>query len=389
MRRWLKLALAFIVLAALVAAAQLYFNMPVLIRYGEWQAQPSAAIVISFALVLLALLAIVVKVAALILFLPSRIASWRQHKNEQRRIKVHIDTLRNLILGDVRAAQKGFARLANDHNESAAVYAAHAARLTDGENDKSAFLRRAAAASADGDNAAVVILSKAQLAYHQGQATEALALLAQNDKNAAPEMLRLLYQIRVERQDSAGALTALYRLRDIAPAAQLDDSVCEVISNHFATCDNANEVNVFWRDSLRDGERKNTTLAASRARALHRLGDPKNAAAILTKILKQSGAQAEVFFAVVAIGDAPLCETAFTIGQTRADMEDGKALLPAMAELAARLGYWGKARRYYQMANAAEPGKYARDIAKLPADDNASATSANSAADAKTPVAGV
>ena len=54
MRRWLKLALAFIVLAALVAAAQLYFNMPVLIRYGEWQAQPSAAIVITFALVLLA-----------------------------------------------------------------------------------------------------------------------------------------------------------------------------------------------------------------------------------------------------------------------------------------------------------------------------------------------
>ena len=103
----------------------------------------------------------------------------------------------------------------------------------------------------------------------------------------------------------------------------------------------------------------------------------------------KSGAQAEVFFAVAAIGDAPLCETAFTIGQTRADMEDGKALLPAMAELAARLGYWGKARRYYQMANAAEPGKYARDIAKLPADDNASATSANSAADAKTPVAGV
>ena len=62
MRRWLKLALAFIVLAALVAAAQLYFNAPVLIRNGEWQAQPSARdCPISFALVLLALLAIVAK----------------------------------------------------------------------------------------------------------------------------------------------------------------------------------------------------------------------------------------------------------------------------------------------------------------------------------------
>lgn len=385
MKWWLKLALTLVALAAFIGAAQLYFHHPVLIRYGEWQAHPPVSVVATFALAVLAVLAVVVKFAAAVLFLPSRIAMWRRRKNEQRRVKNHLDAMRYLILGDERAARKKFARLADEHSDSAAVYAAFAARLADDDGNnaesKNVFLRRVAASPANTEDAAVVLLAKAQLAYRQGQATEAMALLA-NDKNAPPEMLRLLYRIRMERKDDAGALGALYQLRDAAPARGLDDEVRGVIIRHFAACADAAAVNAFWDDSLRDSERKNTGLIALRARALHRLGDTKTAAAILAKVIKQSGAAAEVFYAAAAIGDSALCETAFSIGESRANTESGKALLPATAELAARLGYWGKARRYYQMANAAEPGKYAREIAKLPS-DSATTTSEN------TPAAGV
>lgn len=373
MKWWLKLAITLVALAAVVAAAQLYFNHSVLIRYGEWQAQPPVSVVATFALAVLAVLAVVVKVAAAVLFLPSRIAEWRRRKSEQRRVKNHLDAMRHLILGDNNAARKKFARLADDHKDGAAVYAAFAARLAD-DNDaagKDGFLRIAAASPAEGDNGAVVALVKAQLAYRQGQATESIALLS-GGKNPPPEMLRLLYRIRLERKDDAGALAALYRLRDAAPSRALDDEVRAVITGHFSRCADAAAVNAFWDDSLRDGERKDTRLIALRARALHRLGDAKAAAAVLSKVIKQSGASAEVFYAAAAIGDSALLESAFSIGESRiqaeGDKESGKALLPATAELAAGLGYWGKARRYYQMANIAEPGKYAREIAKLPPD---------------------
>ncbi|MGI9338380.1 MAG: heme biosynthesis HemY N-terminal domain-containing protein [Gammaproteobacteria bacterium] len=386
MKWWLKLALALVALAAVVGAAQLYFHHPVLVRYGEWQAQPPVSVVAAFALAFLAVLAVVVRFVVAVLFLPSRIAGWRRRKNEQRRVKNHLDAMRHLILGDKRAAQKKFARLADDHNESAAVYAAFAARLAENNAEsKDVFLRRAAASPAEGEDAAVVLYAKAQLAYHQGQATEALALLAK-DKNAPPEMLRLLYRIRMERKDDGGALGALYRLRDVAPAAELDGEVRDVIARHFAACADADAVNAFWDESLRDGERKNTELIALRVRALHRLGDVKTAMTILAKVVKQSGASAEVFYAAAAIGDSALCEAAFSIGESRIQAAEGKEakgkMLPATAELAARLGYWGKARRYYQMANVAEPGKYAREIAKLPADST-------SAAGDNAPVAGV
>ena len=377
--RWFKFAVALLLFAALVGGAQLYLNDPVLVQYGGWQAQPPAAVVIALSVALLALLALAFKIAAFVLFLPANVAKWRRRKAEERKLESQLDVLRALVLEDERAALKVFARLADDDDEGAAICAVHAAKLSQNNPRKrDEFLRLAAAADASGENGAVVLLAKARLAYHQGQHTEALTLLSQAGKNAHPAMLRSLFAINKERQDANGALDALYRLRDAAPAPELDAKVQAVITRRLSEAKNVGDINNFWRESLRDGERKNTTLAADYARALHRLGDEKAAQEVLSKAVKAPDVKVDIFHAVAALGDTALCESAFAAGQKLADGEDGKPYLAAMAELAERLGYWGKARRYYQMANAAEPGKYTRAIAKLPAGD-----------DSNTPAAGV
>ncbi len=367
---WLKLALAAVLLAGIVGGAQLYLSDPVLLRYGEWQAEPSAAVVLAMAVAALALLVVAVQLVSLLLFFPSRVAGWRRRRAEERRLTAQTDVLRALILEDKRTALKGFARLAEEGGGGgdSSVYAAHAARLAGGDAGKrDDFLRRASRADAGGENGAVVALAQARLAYHSGRQTEAQTLLEQAaaGKNAPPAMLRSLFKICEARGDWRRALTALYRLREAAPSAELEETTKRAAFAALAGAETTAAAGDVWRESLREGERKNTAFMAEYARAMHRLGDEKNAGEILAKALKSAQPSPEVFFAAAQLGGTALCESAFAAGQNRANMEEGRAYLPAMGEIAERLGYWGKARRYYQMANAVFAGSCARALADI------------------------
>ena len=364
--KWIK----WVVLAAAVVAAfgwaQLYLQDPIEMRYGGWQATPPASVALAAAVVLLLLLALALKLLAWVIFFPLRVAAWRRQRLLGQRQEWLISGMRAAALGDNKQALKHFLKLSAEATTSSSVYAWLAAEAADklGETKKRNELLQQAAA---GEQPQLAAAAKAQRARDEGRLSEAFNILAAaGAPTASPILTKMYLDISQKCGKWVPALEAAYQLRGSSPSAKWKKAVNDMVRLGLEKINDAEGLKSFWKNSVASDEQKNAALLAEYIYALHRVGDAQGVTGVLERAHKTAGDQPAILSAVAALGDNKMCESAFTAHQNRAQEKDGVPYLAPLAMLAERLGLWGKARRYYQMANSARPDpRYTKALAEL------------------------
>ena len=357
----MKVKIFLVAVAAAVAliGAHVYLSEPIVVEYGEWRAEPPLSLALAAALLALAALWLALKILGTVLFLPEHWTRWRGRSAGKKRDKIVADGLRAAGLRDSKLALRSFAALAqNESDPAAAAGALLAAKAADerGESGRRDDWLRAAM---DGNDPQIAALAHAMLARSKGEDREldrALDVLQKADALKGPPALRrLLLEIAAEKRDWNLALTAAYKEAEEFPRRRAAHSPPEIIRRQLADDSaDAAALRTFWKDKVRAGERNDAGLLAAHILALKSRGD--SAEEELDGAVKTRGDASQVLEAVVLAGDAKRCEAALkrAEGLPSSKRESGE-MLRAMAELAARLNLWGKARRYYQMSQAVLP----------------------------------
>jgi HemY protein len=368
MKRAIKLLLFVGLLLGLWAAHYFYLSAPLSLTYGDYSIAPP----LSLALLLLAaaLLAVYIAAKALgfVMFLPRRLRKRLAATREAKRYESLLRGLRALVAGDSAAQEKHFARAAADglSPQIAALLAAAGARAGGRAEKNEQFLRRAIA----GDDAELKAAARAELALSQGRPDEAAAILREAGalKSATPLLADLLRRSCAADGDSAGALAAVNRLRDLRPGDDgkekaLAKEAAGLIRARIAAIANPGELRDFWESQVAPRDREGgggAKLAAVYALRLDALGDAGGAAAIIAKAIKKERPSADFFAAAARIGDDKIAAEALKRAEaliaadTKAELVTA-ATLRAAGELAARFALWGKAREFLEMANSRAP----------------------------------
>lgn len=363
----LKLFALAVAAAAVLIGAHVYLSDPLTIEYGEWRAAPPLSLALAAALLGLAALWLALRILGALFSLPTLLAGWRGRAAGKKRDKLVADGLRAVGLRDAKAALRNFAALAQNEADPAApagaLLAAKAAHER-GETERRDNWLRAAAAAGDLQAAA---FAGALLARNGGELDAAAAILQRADALKGPPALRrLLLEIAAEKGEWQLALTAAYKEADDFPrrAKTHDrpggrggrremprDIIRRLLADDAA---DAATLRTFWKEQVRSAERADPELLAAHILALKARGDP--AEHELDAAVKARADAPEILEAVVLAGDPKRCEAALKRAEDLPQKRRETApMLRAMAELAARLKLWGKARRYYQMAQAVAP----------------------------------
>ena len=345
-----------VAVAAILIGAHVYLGDTLTLEYGEWRASPPLSLALAAALLCFAALWLALRILGALFSLPRALARWRGRSAGKKREKIVAEGLRSVGLRDAKMALRSFASLAQNESDTAAPAGALlAAKAADerGESERRDGWLRAAA---NGGDAQIAALAKALLARGRGDLDEAVAVLQKADALKGPPALRrLILEIAAEKGDWDLALTAAYKEADEFPRHEGRRSPRDIIRRQLADdAANAAALRAFWKDRVRAAERADAELLAAHILALKARGD--SAEEELDAAVKARGDSAEILEAVVLAGDAKRCEAALKRAE---DLPQGKRetgpMLRAMAETAARLKLWGKARRYYQMSQAILP----------------------------------
>ena len=352
--RQIKTLFIICAVAALIAAAHLYFEHPLIIQYGDWQAAPAVVVAAAAAVILLSALALILKLLSFILFLPMHMSNWKQERQRKNRQNTLSDGIRALAFGDHKQVLKYFSQLA-EQEDTDGVYAWLAAEAAEklGNNDKQNLWLRRAAANSSADIAAA---ANAKLADDDNRLSESFNILGSAGAPYGSTLLTKMYlDIAVRCQKWPQALAAAYRLRDNHRAPKWEKAAAEIARSGLQRIDDLEQLREFWKNNLSAADRKQSSLNAEYIHALHRLGDAKNVEEELERAAKTAAESPHLLSTIADLGNAKMCETLFAAEQKRASPPNNAEYLSAMAMLAERLSLWGKARRYYQMANSLRP----------------------------------
>lgn len=352
--RLLKYALFCIAAAALIALSHLYSDRALIVQYGEWRAAPSVAVAAAAALIAALALFFLFKFFSFLLFFPARIARWKKVRADKKCRETLEEGARALALDDCRRALGAFSRL-SQKADADGVFAWLAAKSAEESGDRGArneWLRRAAARG----GADIAAAARAELAAEEGREGEAFDILTEA---GAPNGSPLLAKMYLHSARSLGkwpqALAAAYRLRDSAPSRKRAALAAEIAEAALRKIEDAETLRQFWKNNVAAEEQKSPRLLSDYIRALHRLGDGETLAETLERAARTAPESPAVLSVIAAFGGEKLCETAFAAAQKRGDGGADPEYLRAAAMLAERLKLWGRARRYYQMANSLHP----------------------------------
>ena len=344
-----------VAIAAILIGAHVYLGDPLTLEYGEWRASPPLSLALAAALLCFAALWLALRIVGALFSLPRVFAQWRGRSAGKKREKIVAEGLRSVGLRDAKMALRSFAALAQNESDPAAPAGALlAAKAADerGESERRDGWLRAAA---NGGDAQIAAFAKALLARGR-DLDESLSVLRKADALKGPPALRrLILEIAAEKGDWDLALTAAYKEADEFPRREGRRTPREIIRRQLADDSaNAAALRAFWKEQVRSAERADSELLAAHILALKARGD--SAENELDSAVKSRADSAEILEAVVLAGDARRCEAALKRAEDlpQAKRETGP-MLRAMAETAARLKLWGKARRYYQMSQAMLP----------------------------------
>ncbi|MGI9296894.1 MAG: heme biosynthesis protein HemY [Gammaproteobacteria bacterium] len=352
--RWIKNALLLAAVAALIVASHFYLDRPLVVEYGGWRVSPPASVAAAAAAIAFVLLALALKLLSPLFFFPAYLARWKEKRAEKSRRETLEEGVRALALDDHRRAFKTFSRLArqSDPDGAFAWLAAAAAEKSDDRGARDEWLRRAA----DSTAADIAAAAKAELATAENRDDEAFKILSEAGAPGGSPLLAKMYLRAARRREQwPQALSAAYRLRDGARARKWELAAFEIAETALAKTDDIAALRSFWKNNVAAAEQKNPPLLAAYIRALHRLGDDGTVAETLERAVKIAGDSPAILSAVAEMGAKKTCETAFAAAQERGDDKTDPEYLRAAAMLAGRLKLWGRARRYYQMANSLRP----------------------------------
>ncbi|MGI9306742.1 MAG: heme biosynthesis HemY N-terminal domain-containing protein [Gammaproteobacteria bacterium] len=346
--RWLLVLSA----AAAVAALDWYLEEALHVQYGEWRYSFSAFRAALAVVALVAALQIAFKLLGAVFFFPSRLSHWRRERASKQRREFLEAGVRAQALGDDKQALKSFSSL-SAAGDAEGVYAWLAARAAEELGDlpkRDEWLRRAATDS----SADIAAAAKARLACEDNRMSEAFNILsAAGAPSGSPLLARIYLDIAQRRGQWPQALAAAYRLRPSVRPPERTAAAADIIRAGLSQTGELAALKEFWKGVSAE-DQKTPALLAEYLYALHRLGDGKAAADALERAVKTAPGAPEILAAAAAFGGQNICENIFAGGQNRAD-DKNPEYLSAMGALAARLELWGKARRYYQMANSLRP----------------------------------
>lgn len=357
--RWFLIA----VLAGAIIALDWYLDKPLHLQYGAWRESFSALRVVMSLVIFVIALQLFIKLCAAVLFMPSRVSRWRRAREEKRMRDSLAEGVRALAVEDNKQAFKSFSHLAQ--NDSSGAFSWLAARAAEKQGDRAKrdeWLRRASVDSSKDIAAA----AKAKLAREENRLSEAFSILsAAGAPYGSPLLANIYLEIARQRKQWPQALAAAYRLMAHGNSPAQTKIAGEIARGGLAEIAELDALRDFWKTNISDEDRKKPALVAEYIYALERLGDGKGAREYLERAAKAAAAAPAIIAAVADLGGQELRENAFTRGQKNAD-EKNPDYLAAMGALAERLELWGKARRYYQMANALRPERrYVQALAEL------------------------
>ena len=357
--RWLFAA----AIAAAVAALDLYLDKPLHLQYGDWRESFSALRMLMAFVICVAAMQLFLKLAAAVLFFPSRMARWRRARDQKAHNDALAEGVRALAMEDDKRALKLFSRLAE--RDSKDVFPWLAARAADSLGDaetRDQWLRRAASDSAKD----VAAAAKAMLAREENRLNDALGILgAAGAPYGAPLLAGVYLDVARELRRWPQALAAAYRLQAHANPRRRRTIADEIARAGLADMEEPAELRHFWKTNISADDRKKPTMQAEYIRALRRLGDDAGAAEALERAAKTSGGAPAVISAAADLGGQELRETVFARGEKNPENKNPE-YLAAMGALAGSLGFSGKARRYYQAANALRPEpRFAKALAEV------------------------
>ena len=351
MWRALKYILLGVAAMALVAISHLYADETIVVQYGEWRAEPAIFVAAAAAAAAAIVLLLFFKLIFWMLFFPARMAAWKRARDDKNRRETLEDSVRALALDDYRRAFNGFSRLSrkSDPDGVFAWLAARSAKKSGDHAGRAEWLRRAAAHGGSDIAAA----ARAALAAEDGRAGEAFDILTEaGARNGSPLLAKMYLHIARRREKWREAMAAAYRLLDGADGDR--ETIAEIAAAALKTMQDGESLRDFWKNNVAAAEQKNPRLLVEYSYALHRAGDEKTRAETLERAVNIAPGSAAVVAAVAATGGDKLCETAFAAVQKHGGESDSD-YLRAAATLAERLKLYGRARRYYQMANSLRP----------------------------------
>lgn len=351
--RWIKHTLIIAVLAAIIGASHLYLDQPLHLQYGEWQASPSVVVAAAAVIVAVVLLALALKLLSLVLFFPMHMVKWNKERARKNRAANLEAGARALVLDDYRQALKVFSQLAgqSDPDGVCAWLAAEAAEKSGDSGKREQWLRRAAADASED----VAAAAKATLAADESRDSEAFLILTEaGAPYGSPLLARMYLETALRLGKWSQAIAAAYRLRDHARAQKWQKAAGEIAETALKNIADIESLHEFWKNNLSSEDRKNPALESEYIYALHRLGNKSAMSDALERAVKTSPGSAAMLKAAAALGSDKLCESAFAAAQKNENKNDD-ANLQAIAMLAERLKLWGRARKYYQMANSLRP----------------------------------
>ncbi len=368
MKLAVKFLLFLLVLLALWIAHERYLYEELRVAFGGYEIAPP----ISIALVALATAALAIyvalKIGGFILFLPGKLRRRRAENQMKKRAETLLAGLRAMAMGDADSQEKHFGRAADMGIEPSltaliAAEGAAASRRADKKDKREKRLQQALAAAEESDGELKTAV-RAQLLMAQGQIADAAAALREAEalKSPSPLLAELLLESCRKSGDSDGALEAANRLRELQAdeSDSLNALAIRLAKEKITAAADADSLQDLWKRKVSARDKSNPSLLAAFALKLDSLGDSKSALGVVIPAIKLraklSAPLPPILEAAAVLSDNSAPADALRAAENLPDIErEDSAMLRALGSLASRQELWGKAEKYFQMANARTP----------------------------------
>lgn len=349
-----------VVLLAAAALSLLLMEDPgyVLIGYGHWTLETSAAVAVIVTVLAFLVLYYGLRTLASVRGLPQRFRHWRQLKRGERARRLLSQGLVELAEGNWAAAERHLLRHVNDSDTKLLNYlgAARAAQQRGDSDRRDVYLQQAHLSMPEADVA--VGLTQADLQLAQGQLEQALAT-ATHLKQVAPHhahVLKLLAKLYRELRDWERLHELLPELRkrevlDEARLRQLTREVCLHRLDNAARERDAQRLQSVWKAMPREW-RSDVELIATYARHLIDLGEARTAESLVANALDEAWDDRLVELFGHIQGNDPGRQLAHAERWLKEHPQEAP-LLYTLARLALRNRLWGKARIYLESSISA------------------------------------
>lgn len=349
---WILVVFAFAVSATMLMRHNAGYVVLVMPRYRVELSLILALILLAVSFIVTY---VVLRLAAIVLGLPGRVAAWRAERRSRKARETLLGALREFFAGRYARAEKAAVRAIELGEEPgfSAVLAARSAHELRAADRRDGYLAQAAVFAPSGD--AVRIVTEAALLLEQRRPQEALELLKLLPrKHTAALRLELKAQQLANNWEAVLALVPQLEKRGVLDGEQAlhvrRHAQAQLIKRE---ANNADALREAWR-RITSKERKDTRLAMVAARGFSGAGACTEAKAAIEQSLEENWDSELVALYAECEGSEALSRIERAERWLETHSKDA-ALLLTLGRLCAQQGLWGKAQSYLDACISIEP----------------------------------